>query len=217
MNITQCKCKNKRILTDNIDLSICDVCGAIWRDGQQYINRKQLSENMNDVLHIQGADGTWNYNQYMRGMYNGMVVLTSIVDNKEDPVFKDDIEYYLVDTASRSDLYKFKETGKLFDASQWFKNGDHPSDSTPVTEGDTTDHEGLVVRRYRNPFIHGNDICDMCGLSLCIHGWIETPTDGLRVCVGDYVITHDNGEYSRMSEEKFNALYEKVESEVMSK
>lgn len=45
-------------------------------------------ELMNQVLKIQGADGNWNYDPYMMGMYNGMELMISLAENRE-PVFKE--------------------------------------------------------------------------------------------------------------------------------
>ena len=63
-----------------------------WRQilSSQELSDKQL-ESLSDVLDIQGSDGNWNYKgdpNYMTGMYNGMELMDSIVDNR-DPKFKD--------------------------------------------------------------------------------------------------------------------------------
>jgi len=40
-------------------------------------------EHLKDVVRIQGADGNWNYDNYMQGMYNGMELMLSIVEGRE--------------------------------------------------------------------------------------------------------------------------------------
>jgi hypothetical protein len=43
---------------------------------------------MKDLLEVQGRDGNWNYDSYMMGMYNGMELMLSIVEDRE-PVYKE--------------------------------------------------------------------------------------------------------------------------------
>ncbi len=38
---------------------------------------------LKDVIRIQGSDGNWNYDQYMLGLYNGMELMLSIVEERE--------------------------------------------------------------------------------------------------------------------------------------
>lgn len=40
-----------------------------------------------DVHKIQGQDGNWNYDEYMRGLYNGLELAVSIFENK-DPKYR---------------------------------------------------------------------------------------------------------------------------------
>ena len=44
---------------------------------------KQIKE----VMNVQGADGNWNYDPYMHGMFNGMEMLRCILEDDE-PNFK---------------------------------------------------------------------------------------------------------------------------------
>lgn len=37
----------------------------------------------NDLLRIQGADGTWNHDAYMFGMYNGMELILATIEGRE--------------------------------------------------------------------------------------------------------------------------------------
>lgn len=50
---------------------------------------------LRELLEIQGRHGNWNYDSYMRGMYNGMEVLMACLENRE-PEFKHTTTY-LVD------------------------------------------------------------------------------------------------------------------------
>lgn len=47
---------------------------------------KQVSD-MENMVAIQGTDGTWNTSEYMVGMYNGMELMMATVENRE-PVYK---------------------------------------------------------------------------------------------------------------------------------
>lgn len=49
------------------------------------INNKY--RQINDVLDIQGRDGNWNFDNYMLGLFNGMEMIVSIMENRE-PSFR---------------------------------------------------------------------------------------------------------------------------------
>lgn len=36
-----------------------------------------------DLLRIQGADGNWNYDPYMHGMYNGMELILAMIEERQ--------------------------------------------------------------------------------------------------------------------------------------
>lgn len=40
-------------------------------------------ERVRDVFKIQGENGNWNCNQYMHGLYNGLALALSILEDKE--------------------------------------------------------------------------------------------------------------------------------------
>ena len=42
----------------------------------------EIIEHIDDVLKIQCSDGNWNYDPYMFGMANGMILIKSIVTGK---------------------------------------------------------------------------------------------------------------------------------------
>lgn len=49
---------------------------------------KQKVDIMRRVVESQGKDGTWNYSEYMHGMYNGMEMMLAMIENRE-PVYKE--------------------------------------------------------------------------------------------------------------------------------
>lgn len=49
---------------------------------------KQKVDIMRSVVETQGKDGTWNYSEYMHGMYNGMEMMLAMIENRE-PVYKE--------------------------------------------------------------------------------------------------------------------------------
>lgn len=74
--------------------------------------------------------------------------------------------------------------GPDFEASLWFKNGDHPEDYAKDVEGlengelrtwsgehaKQNDWGGQIVRRFRRPDISGEAICPHCGKIYNDHG-----------------------------------------------
>lgn len=119
---------------------------------------------------------------------------------------------------------KFRKKPVVIEATQWFKNGDHPLDYTGGTLGygnelpkDTdaeymkaNDWEGKVVRRYRHPDNPGSNSCRHCAEIMHIHGWIDTLEGGHVVCPGDWIITGVAGERYPCKPEIFAATYDQV-------
>ena len=79
----------------------------------------------------------------------------------------------------------------ITNSSKWYQNGDHPKD-----EYKQNGHEGKVVRRFRDPDFSGTDTCKTCKHIVHDHGWIDQGMEGLTVCPGDTVHTHDNSRYT---------------------
>lgn len=114
---------------------------------------------------------------------------------------------------------KFRKKSIVIEATQWFKNGDHPEDNCQTT----TEHplslitEGEVVRYYRNPTKSSTDKCEHCTFPMHRHGWIDTVQGGHIVCVGDWIITDDrvegrnHGHYYPCKPDIFEATYEPAE------
>src|SRR5262249_60928069 len=108
---------------------------------------------------------------------------------------------------------RFLKKSIVIEATQWFKNGDHPDDNcVPVRLRETFDPddirkhtgelvqdpvsgeayflcEGAVVRYFRRPDVSGDKSCQFCNRIMNDHGWIDTLEGGHIVCPGDWVIT----------------------------
>ncbi|HEX8894456.1 MAG TPA: hypothetical protein VF783_14090 [Terriglobales bacterium] len=124
---------------------------------------------------------------------------------------------------------KFRKKPVVIEASQWFKNGDHPLDyASPVAGHERVDGsrfdrmfspeerkakgwEGEVVRYFRHPGVSGEKLCAHCGNEMHVHGWIDTLEGGHIVCPGDWIITGVAGEHYPCKADIFAATYEPAE------
>ncbi len=93
-------------------------------------------------------------------------------------------------------MAKFRKKPVEVEATQWWKNGDHPE----------------VVRRFRHHAIPGSNHCRKCSDTMRHHGWIETLEGGHIVCPGDWIITGVKGERYPCKPDIFEATYETVDS-----
>ena len=110
-------------------------------------------------------------------------------------------------------MAKYRKKPVVIEATQWFKNGDHPEDGTETfSSGEYVNEgcEGKVVRYFRHPYIDGETLCSKCGIRMHEHGWIDTLEDGHNVCPGDWIITGVKGERYPCKPDIFEATYEKV-------
>lgn len=119
---------------------------------------------------------------------------------------------------------KFKKKPVVIEATQWFKNGDHPDDYATHRAGfedglmrtwtgeqaKELGWEGAIVRYYRHPEMNGESLCGYCGGKMHIHGWIDTKEGGHIVCPGDFIITGVQGERYPCKPDIFAATYEAV-------
>ena len=122
-------------------------------------------------------------------------------------------------------MAKFRKKPVVIEATQWFKNGDHPLDYSkthmgqengelrefPPEERVANKWEGDIVRYYRTPDLDGSVRCKHCGEIMHIHGWIDTLEGGHIVCPGDWIITGVHGENYPCKPDIFNATYEVTE------
>jgi hypothetical protein len=120
---------------------------------------------------------------------------------------------------------KYRKKPVVIEATQWFKNGDHPHDYANESPGHENDKlrmfsgaeakargwEGQIVRYYRSPAIDGRGTCRHCGQIMHNHGWIDTLEGGHIVCPGDWVITGVQGEHYPCKPDIFAATYEAAE------
>ena len=111
----------------------------------------------------------------------------------------------------------YRKKTPLVNASQWFKNGDHPNDGTEVFENGEFKGElleGKVVRYYRDPSINGKIACSVCGAIMHEHGWIDDGSHGHTVCPGDMIVQHETGgNYYPFNINIFNSTYDHVYSD----
>lgn len=115
---------------------------------------------------------------------------------------------------------RFRKKPVEIEASQWFRNGDHPEDGgrrfdTEPFRGALM--EGLVVRYYRRPDVPGDSLCEQCGQPHHVHGWIDTLEQGHRVCPGDWIITGVKGERYPCKPDIFEATYDPVDADALLK
>ncbi len=110
---------------------------------------------------------------------------------------------------------QYRKKPVVIEATQWFRNGDHPQDDCqpfrPMQEGETLADvltEGKVVRYYRHPGVPDESPCEQCGVRHQEHGWIDTLEKGHRVCPGDWIITGVKGERYPCKPDIFLATYE---------
>lgn len=118
-------------------------------------------------------------------------------------------------------MIKFRKIPIVIEATQWFKNGDHPLDYDPIGYADPTQQElemyseyliseGKIVRYYRTPGIDGPEKCKHCNDIMHNHGWIDTMEGGHIVCPGDFIITGVEGENYPCKPAIFKKTYEVV-------
>lgn len=111
-------------------------------------------------------------------------------------------------------MAQYRKKPVIVEATQWFRNGDHPEDNSmrPYENGliPTEPREGTVVRYYRYPGIPGDHPCPHCGIRRQEHGWIDTLEGGHIVCPGDYVITGVAGEFYPCKPSIFERTYDLV-------
>ena len=106
---------------------------------------------------------------------------------------------------------RYRKRSEVIEAHQWFKNGDHPEDDcgtfTDSQTGKPFQGEGKVVRYFRDPFVSGETVCDECGKTLHVHGWIDFPPSGVAVCPGSWIIKYGE-RYLPCDPKSFDRLYE---------
>ncbi len=112
-------------------------------------------------------------------------------------------------------MAKYRKKSVIIEATQWFKNGDHPKDHVgkpQPSEGESelVYCEGKVVRYYRHPEVDDQQQCEKCGDIMHNHGWIDTLPGGHIVCPGDWIVTGINGGFYPRKPHTFEMMYEPV-------
>jgi hypothetical protein len=119
-------------------------------------------------------------------------------------------------------MAKFRKKPVVIEASQWFKNGDHPLDYAEDKQGFESGDlrtftgeerkqrgwEGDIVRYFRRPDVPHDKPCNHCGKIMHVHGWIDTKEGGHIVCPGDFIITGVKGENYPCKPDVFAETYE---------
>ena len=62
-------------------------------------------ETLQEIAKIQGSNGNWNYDPYMHGMANGLILALAILTDKE-PEFLNAPERWIRDDPDRENLPK---------------------------------------------------------------------------------------------------------------
>lgn len=100
----------------------------------------------------------------------------------------------------------------IIEATQWFKNGDHPNDDCETFDAGegTFQGEGEIVKYYRRPELNGQNPCAKCSIIMHEHGWIDTLEGGHVVCPKDWIITSVKGEFYPCKPDIFEMTYEAI-------
>lgn len=113
---------------------------------------------------------------------------------------------------------KYRKKSSLTEATQWFKNGDHPEDESEPIGSSGELSEGKVVQHYRSLDVmesldalntSGNRYCPECGNVMRKHGFLDGINGEEIICPGDYIVTDRNGLYYRLSRGEFESKYER--------
>ena len=111
-------------------------------------------------------------------------------------------------------MSRYRKLPVEIDATQWFKNGDHPADRCYYIDDKSPERflsEGKVVRYYRRPDDLGSRPCEKCSITMHNHGWIDTLEGGHIVCPGDWIITGVKNERYPCKDDIFKLTYEPVD------
>ena len=46
------------------------------------------TDKVRNLRDVQGQNGTWDMDEYMRGLYNGLELALSVLEGERDPVFR---------------------------------------------------------------------------------------------------------------------------------
>lgn len=87
----------------------------------------QEHSDLDELIKIQGTDGNWNYDEYMYGLLNGLIVANAVVDDK-DAVFPEAPEFFIRDMelgkvaeATKKPMYVWRDVLNPQDILDWAK------------------------------------------------------------------------------------------------
>jgi hypothetical protein len=113
---------------------------------------------------------------------------------------------------------RYKKKPPVVEATQWFRNGDHPADqSKPIERPNEPPSlsEGAVVKFFNMFHIPGDRYCSTCGSQMNKHGIIVNLNgEDELVHPGDYILTHAKGYFYRVGREEFENGWELIEEVV---
>lgn len=96
-------------------------------------------------------------------------------------------------------MAKYRKKPVVVEATQWFKDGDHPAIRAPKA--------GEIPG-------HWDGLCSQCGQYMSEHGWLSTLESGggtQVACPGDYIITGVKGECYPCKPDIFEQTYESAD------
>jgi hypothetical protein len=112
-------------------------------------------------------------------------------------------------------MARYRKKAVFIDATQWFRNGDHPDDDCafmpPTDDGELVLSPGKIVQPYRRPTPPGDTKCSQCKHLIREHGWLD-PIGGhsYLICPGDFIVTDMQGQTWPLKPDIFNATFDKV-------
>jgi hypothetical protein len=97
----------------------------------------------------------------------------------------------------------------VVEAHQWFTNGDHPLDrcKTLMINGKPVLDDGKIVRRFYGMYAEHIGQCMKCERAYNDHGKVNTGTNDVTVCPGDWIVPTLDGFYEPIKPEMFEKLY----------
>ena len=87
MSKRECTCTMAQRLTGD-GCSVCNPAYALEMAEETIKDLESGVEELKGLKEIQGQDGNWNHDHYMRGLYNGIELALSLFE-KRSPVYKD--------------------------------------------------------------------------------------------------------------------------------
>jgi len=114
-------------------------------------------------------------------------------------------------------MSKYRKLPQIVEASQWFKNGDHPEDKSillrnlPKSYPEGYLSEGKIIRYHRTPSFDGQRKCENCKTIMHYHGWFDdVPRGGITVCPSDWIVTYKEGYREVYKDKDFKETFEEI-------